>query len=73
LRLKERLRAPTDVVAPAEAWGDVGAAGAPLHVAIAVISHRKRYAGPVSLVFGGSEDGQRGAAIVRAHRAPSRG
>ena len=69
IRTRERFRSVTEFVAPADAWGDVGAAGVPLHMAAAVISQRKRYGkGPVSLVSASSEDGQRGAAIIRAAR-----
>jgi 3-oxoacyl-[acyl-carrier-protein] synthase-1 len=57
-------------VAPADVWGDVGAAGALLHLCLAVICHRKRYGkGPVSMAWGSSESGERGAAVIRA-RAP---
>jgi len=67
LRTKARFRAATDFVAPADCWGDIGAAGVPLHMALAVISHRKRYGkGPVSLVWASSESGERGAALIRA-------
>lgn len=67
LRTKERFRAATDFIAPADCWGDIGAAGAPLHIALAVISHRKRYSkGPLSMVWASSESGERGAAVVRA-------
>lgn len=66
LRTRERLRAATDFVAPADCWGDVGAAGMPLHAALAVISQRKRYGkGPLSLVWASSESGERGAAVIR--------
>lgn len=67
LRTKERFRAATDFVAPADCWGDVGAAGGPLHIALAVISHGKRYGkGPVSLAWASSESGERGAALIHA-------
>jgi 3-oxoacyl-[acyl-carrier-protein] synthase-1 len=66
LRTGEHFRSPSDFVAPADCWGDVGAAGAPLHVALAVIAHGKRYAkGPLSMAWGSSESGERGAALVR--------
>jgi len=66
LRTGERFRAAGDFVAPADCWGDVGAAGAMLHVALAVISHRKRYGkGPLSMVWASSESGERGAALIR--------
>lgn len=67
LRAKERFRAATDFVAPADVWGDIGAAGVPLHVSLAVICQRKRYGmGPLSMVWASSESGERGAAVIRA-------
>jgi 3-oxoacyl-[acyl-carrier-protein] synthase I len=66
LRIADRCRAVADVVAPADCWGDVGAAGAPLHITLALIAHRKRYCkGPLALVCASSESGERGAAVVR--------
>lgn len=66
LRTKDRFRAVSDFVAPADCWGDVGAAGAPLHVSLAVLSHRKRYGkGPLSMVWASAETGERGAAVIR--------
>jgi 3-oxoacyl-[acyl-carrier-protein] synthase-1 len=67
LRVKEWFRSAADFVAPADCWGDVGAAGAPLHGALAVIAGRKGYAkGPLSMIWASSESGERGAAVVRA-------
>ncbi len=67
LRTKERFRAATDFVAPADCWGDIGAAGALLHIALGVISHRKRYGkGTLSMAWASSESGERGAAVIRA-------
>lgn len=67
LRTKERFRAATDFIAPADCWGDIGAAGAPLHIALAVICHRKRYGkGPLSMVWASSESRERGAVVIRA-------
>ena len=67
LRIADRCRAAADVVAPADCWGDVGAAGAPLHVALALIAHRKGYRhGPLALICASSEGGERGAAVIRA-------
>ena len=66
LRTGACFRAVSDFVALADCWGDVGAAGAPLHIALSVIAHRKRYAkGPLSMAWGSSESGERGAALVR--------
>jgi 3-oxoacyl-[acyl-carrier-protein] synthase-1 len=67
LRTKGYFRAATDFVAPADCWGDVGAAGGPLHICLGLIAHAKRYGhGPVALSCGSSEEGTRGAAVVRA-------
>lgn len=66
LRTREQLRAASEFIAPADCWGDVGAAGGPLHVALAAISLAKGYGkGPVSMVWASSESGERGAALVR--------
>ena len=67
LRTSEWFRAATDFVAPADCWGDVGAASAPLHLSLAAIGHRKNYCnGPLSMVWASSESGERGAALMRA-------
>ena len=66
LRTKEHFCSATDFIAPADCWGDVGAASAPLHATLSVISYRKRYGkGPLSMVWGSSEAGERGAAVIR--------
>jgi 3-oxoacyl-[acyl-carrier-protein] synthase-1 len=71
LRTKQHFRSATDFIAYADCWGDVGAAGVPLHIATAVISHRKRYSkGPVSFVWASSESGERGAVVIRANELP---
>jgi 3-oxoacyl-[acyl-carrier-protein] synthase-1 len=67
LRTKDRFRSVSDFIAPADCWGDLGAAGALLHIALSIISHKKRYGkGPYSLVCASSESGKRGAAVIRA-------
>lgn len=71
LRTKQHFRAAADFVAPADCWGDVGAAGAPLHAMQAIAACRKGYAnGTRSLVWASSEGGERGAAVLRATLAP---
>ena len=56
---------PTAFIAPADCWGDVGAATGPLLVGLAVASGRRRYSrGPHSLVWCSSESGLRGAALL---------
>lgn len=71
LRTKERFREATDFVAPADCWGDVGAAGAPLHVLLAIAACRKGYAkGPLSMVWSSSEGGERAAGVIHAPVTP---
>ncbi|MGJ7537991.1 MULTISPECIES: hypothetical protein [unclassified Variovorax] len=66
LRTGACFRAASEFVAPADCWGDVGAASALLYIALAAVAHRKRYAkGALSLVWASSESGERGAALVR--------
>lgn len=67
LRTKESFRAATDFVAPADCWGDVGAAGGPLHMLLAIAASSKGTAkGPLSLIWASSEGGDRAAAVLRA-------
>jgi 3-oxoacyl-[acyl-carrier-protein] synthase-1 len=64
-RARERFVAPTDFVAPADCWGDVGAASAALFIVLACIAGVKRYSkGSVGLVWASSETGERGAAVI---------
>jgi 3-oxoacyl-[acyl-carrier-protein] synthase-1 len=66
LRTKQRFRSIGDFHALADCWGDIGAAGAVVHVTLAAICQRKRYGkGPLSLVCASSEGGERGAAVIR--------
>lgn len=66
LRTKERFRAATDFIAAADCWGDVGAAGGPLHALQAIAACRKGYAcGELSMVWASSEGGERAAAVLR--------
>ena len=65
--MRDRLRDPTDFLAPADCWGDVGAAGLPLHLLLAASACRKGHAkGPLTLLWGSSDGGGRGAAVIRA-------
>jgi 3-oxoacyl-[acyl-carrier-protein] synthase-1 len=67
LRVRDWLRDPTDFLAPADCWGDVGAAGLPLHLLLAASACRKGHAkGPLTLLWGSSDGGGRGAAVIRA-------
>ncbi len=54
-------------VAPAECWGDVGAATAPLLLGLALAAARRGHAaGPYSLLTTSADGGLRGAALVHA-------
>ena len=65
LRTKEAFESASDFIAPADCWGDVGAAGAPLHLMLAAIAGVKGYAkGKVALAWASAEGGERGAALM---------
>ena len=66
-RTSERFVDAADFQAPADCWGDVGAASGPLYVTLAATAARKDYAkGPRTLVWTSSEGGERTAVIVHA-------
>ncbi|MFV0300522.1 MAG: beta-ketoacyl synthase N-terminal-like domain-containing protein [Paracoccus sp. (in: a-proteobacteria)] len=55
-----------DFEAPADCWGDVGAASGPLYVALIAEAESRGYSrGPLSLIWASSRAGRRGAAILR--------
>lgn len=65
VRLADRFREPGTFLAPADCWGDVGAASGPLFVALAEASARRGYArGPYHLIWAGSFGGTRCAALL---------
>jgi 3-oxoacyl-[acyl-carrier-protein] synthase-1 len=66
LRTREHFESAADFVAPADCWGDVSAAGAPLHVILACAAARKGYAnGPLALIWASSaERNERAAALL---------
>jgi len=67
LRTGDRFDDPSQFVASADCWGDVGAASAPLHLAQALAEMTRRGGpGDCALAWASSEGGQRGAAVVRA-------
>jgi 3-oxoacyl-[acyl-carrier-protein] synthase I len=73
LRTKEHFQAASEFIAPADCCGDVGAAGAPLQIALAAIAGNKGYAnGTTSLIWASSEGGERGAAVMRLRRGAAR-
>ncbi len=62
----------SDFIAPADAWGDVGAASGPLLVGLAVASGVRRHARFArSLVFSCSPAGHRAAALIHHDCQPS--
>jgi len=72
LRTRERFVAASDFVAPADCWGDVGAASAVLLVMLACIAGLKGYAnGPNALVWASSVTGERGALVIRTSVLPA--
>jgi 3-oxoacyl-[acyl-carrier-protein] synthase-1 len=65
LRTKEAFESPSDFIAPADCWGDVAAAGAPLHLMLAAIAGAKGYAnGNVAFAWASAEGGERSAALM---------
>ena len=64
LRTKESFESASDFVAPADCWGDVAAAGGPLHAMLAVAAASKGYAkGELAFAWASSEPGERAAAL----------
>lgn len=65
-RYSERFVNPSDFLAPADCWGDIGAASGPLFVLLTVVAGMKGYGkGPLTLLWTSSEGGERTAAIVQ--------
>jgi 3-oxoacyl-[acyl-carrier-protein] synthase-1 len=65
LRTPNLFRDGTAYVAPVSSWGDVGAAWGALGCVLAVQAWRRRYArGPLALVCGSSDGGQRAAVLL---------
>jgi len=64
-RLSEYFVDPSDYVAPADCWGDVGAASGVLFMHLVCVAAEKGYSnGRVSLLWTSSEDGERSAAVL---------
>jgi 3-oxoacyl-[acyl-carrier-protein] synthase-1 len=64
------LRDPSAFTAPADCWGDVGAASGPLFLVLIDAAARKGYApGPVLAAFNSSESGERCGFVVRVWTA----
>ena len=64
-RTREHFVSPADFTAPADCWGDVGAASVPLSLGLALAAFAKGYSrGDTGLVWASSDTGERGAALV---------
>jgi 3-oxoacyl-[acyl-carrier-protein] synthase-1 len=65
LRTKEAFESASDFVAPADCWGDVSAASAPLAFLLSVAASKKAYSnGPYAFLWASSEGGERGSALL---------
>lgn len=65
-RLAEYFSEPSDYLAPADCWGDVGAASGPLFLNLIYAAAEKGYdKGTYTLLWASSEGGERSAALVR--------
>lgn len=65
LRTKQHFESVSDFVAPADCWGDVGAAGSLLHVVLACAATSKGYAkGLLAFAWASAESGERAAALL---------
>lgn len=70
LRTKESFESASDFVSPADCWGDVSAAGAPLHVMLAVTAGLKQYSnGKLACIWASSEGGERAAVVTVVDRS----
>jgi len=68
-RTSERFVDASDFLSPADCWGDVGAASAPLFVSLIIAANAKGYSkGQYTLLWTSSESGERGAAVVSCGR-----
>ena len=66
-RLSEYFVDPSDYMAPADCWGDVGAASGPLFINLIIFAAEKGYSkGLHTLLWTSSEGGERTAAILEA-------
>ncbi len=66
MRTSRFFEDPNDIIAPANLWGDLGAASAPLLISLATEAGRKGYAkGPYNLVFTSSLGEQRAALLLK--------
>ena len=69
MRLGRRFLSTSDFMAPADCWGDVGAASLPLYITLASEAAAREYSrGPVSLLLAGSESGLRAGIRLRTRQ-----
>ncbi len=65
-RLSEYFVDAADFLAPADCWGDIGAASGQLFINLAIAAKLRKYAkGKVTLVWTSSESGERSAAVLQ--------
>ncbi len=64
LRVKEYFESASEFVAPADCWGDVGAAGGTMHLVLAAAAGQKGYAqGPLAFAWASAEMGERAGVL----------
>lgn len=65
LRLSNNFDDPVDYISPADTWGDMGAASAPLFLILACNASARGYSkGPRTMIWTSSEHGLRAAAVI---------
>jgi 3-oxoacyl-[acyl-carrier-protein] synthase-1 len=65
LKSSNKFSLPPNIIAPADCWGEVGAASGPLYIVLAIIAQLRGYAeGQHALVCCGSESGRRCAVLL---------
>jgi 3-oxoacyl-[acyl-carrier-protein] synthase-1 len=65
LRTKQYFESASDFKAPADCWGDVSAAGGPLHLMLAAIAGQKGYGnGSIGFAWASAEMGERAATLI---------
>jgi 3-oxoacyl-[acyl-carrier-protein] synthase-1 len=70
-RLSNHFVDATDIIAPADCWGDVGAASGPLFVNLVAASFQRGYPKTNNLLWTSSETGERSAALLYAESPES--
>ncbi|WP_245965539.1 beta-ketoacyl synthase N-terminal-like domain-containing protein [Pseudorhodoferax soli] len=69
MRTQASFVAASGFVAPADCWGDVAAAGGPLHLCLATVAGCKGYSrGDMALAWASSEHGERAATLLATAR-----